>query len=358
MRLTVAAFLILIAFSLAHTDEVPYPQPSHEGLNVKKIGTMKDLTLGLWVQHRVMYNNSSIPGVGDTSFSDTEWSDFIRQRLRVGLDVRSSDNVGAYVQLEYRGGWGGSSPTSSDPRELPPVINPYNRLQSRGVRYGFLYANMSEAFNLSAGIIPLTDMVGRVMFDADRDFNVGGVLLWGKADAGEYRFAYVRLVEGIEAVTTDNPDHDEDLIVVDFKPAIVSSIDLGVHFYSLMIPEGSTSPLGAMIDNQTWFGVTGRKSLKQLDIDGMFLFNRGEFGDESHSGFAIGAGAGIPIGQGKIDVRFIKTTGDTEGETDNRFVTLHQLVDPGTGLYSGKYKVRPSDGRGGFPGERIQERQH
>ena len=137
------------------------------------------------MQDRILYNYSKIPGPGGTTFDSTSTYDFFRQRFHAGVDVRLVNDTGAakaggYMQLEYRGGWGGSSPDASDPRGNAPANNPYNRLQPRGIRYGFVYYNHSEKLNLSVGILPVTDRVGRILFDADWDFNVGGIALGGK----------------------------------------------------------------------------------------------------------------------------------------------------------------------------------
>lgn len=316
----------------AGIDPVPFPAPFHEGLNVRELLTVKDLTLGLWLQHRLMYNVSDIPGIRGTAFSDTRRYGFYRQRLRVGIDVRTDGDAGAYFQLEYRGGWGGSSPKYSDPRDHLTQVNPFNRLQARGIRYGFMYARMNDMLNISAGIIPLTDRVGRVLFDADWDFNVGGIVCWGSVPTGEYRFAYSRLVEGVGSVNTLDADRDEELLIVDYKPSSLHYIDLGIHLYSLLIPEtGETEysfedRLGDITDNQTWIGFTARRKVSKFDIEGRLLLNRGSILDDSHLGIALSASTHFPVGGLSVDAMFLTVTGDPEGKTEDRFVTLHGLV--------------------------------
>ncbi len=271
-------------------------------------------------------NRSDIPGPPGTSYSNATGYDFFRQRIRLGIDARTNDHVGGYVQLEYRGGWGGSSPVASDPRDLSPVVNPFNRLQARGLRYAFLYANMHEMAGLSAGILPLTDRVGRVLFDADWDFNAGGIQLWGSGPSSDYRIAYVRLVEGVGGMGLQDGDKDETLLVLDYSPTSIEAIRLGFHLYSLLVPEGSTQGLGAYTGNQVWLGITARRMIDPVDIRGKFILNRGELFGESHTGLALGLEAGISKGPKRLDLLFVYTTGDSDGEVDRRFVTLHELI--------------------------------
>ncbi|MGC9080058.1 MAG: hypothetical protein ACP5G1_04945, partial [Nanopusillaceae archaeon] len=91
---------------------------------------LKDADIDFGIQYRVMYNNSNIQSLNQY--------DFFRQRLRLNFDIKTESGVGGFIQLEYRGGWGGSSPAASDPRDAYEV-NAFNRLQARGVRYGYLY---------------------------------------------------------------------------------------------------------------------------------------------------------------------------------------------------------------------------
>jgi len=94
----------------------------------KAVIPLKDLNFKFGVQHRVMYNYSNI--ASPHSF---------RQRLRVNFDISTESGVGTYFQLEYRGGWGGSSPDRSDPRDAyAPGNAAFNRLQARGLRWIFI----------------------------------------------------------------------------------------------------------------------------------------------------------------------------------------------------------------------------
>jgi hypothetical protein len=145
----------------------------------------KDVGIDFGIQYRVMYNNSNIQ-------SNNQY-DFFRQRLRLNFDVKTQAGVGGFFQLEYRGGWGGASPDKSDPRDAY-AVNAFNRLQARGVRYGYLYFPAGPGTVL-AGILPANDQVDQMLFSADWDLNIGGIAYAGKVGDIDYRLAYVRLVE-------------------------------------------------------------------------------------------------------------------------------------------------------------------
>ena len=136
-----------------------------------------------------MWNFSNIPISGVTTAVDTEDYDFFRQRMRFNIDVQPVEDVGGFLQLEYRGGWGGTSPTSSDPRGVGLTLNAFNRLQARGVRYGYIYYTPEEKTYLAAGVIPVSDQIGDTLFSADWDFNVGGVTYSSVAGSTDYRWA-------------------------------------------------------------------------------------------------------------------------------------------------------------------------
>jgi hypothetical protein len=143
----------LFTVTPAQADNLPFPEPTNENAYAVPV---EHLRLRVWAQYRVMYNASNIPsginngslptagtGTGKLNYGDTTGYDFFRQRMRLALDLQHKDssNVGAYMQMEYRGGFGGSSPAASDPRgesgaNAGGTPNAFNRLQARGIRYG------------------------------------------------------------------------------------------------------------------------------------------------------------------------------------------------------------------------------
>lgn len=203
-----------------------------------QVGALERFSLGLGIQYRLMHNASNIPGPGDTSFTRTETYDFFRQRLRLNLSVApKSVPAGGFIQAEFRGGFGGSSPNVSDPRGQEPTRNPFNRLQARGIRYGFLYATPLSGQMVMAGILPLSDHFGDTLFSAGWDFNVGGVAVLGSRGAASYRAAYLRLIEGVGASDSRQLGKDGDFFLAD---AIYRSehpiegfdwIEAGLHAY-------------------------------------------------------------------------------------------------------------------------------
>lgn len=334
-------YLSFVLSAKTGSAQIPFPSPGHEGLNVKKIGNFalnedKNLQLGFWTQNRVLYNYSNIPGPGGTAFDSTKYYDFFRQRFRAGVDIRlvndtGAAKAGAYMQFEYRGGWGGSSPMASDPRGNPPVNNPYNRLQPRGIRYGFVYYNLSEKLNFSAGILPLTDRVGRVLFDADWDFNVGGITLGGKLGKGDYRLGYVRLMDYVGSGSINSIGINNELLIADYDIPFSDNFTAGGHFYALTGPFNNVS-------SEMWFGATATAKLEPVTLNGMFLYNTGEIGGETHGGMAMKLEASIELGKAKWSLEALYTSGDKVdslgvAEISGRFITLHQLV--GTAGYWG-----------------------
>lgn len=277
------------------------------------------LKVDLGLQYRVMYNFSNIGTEDDY--------DFFRQRFRVALDVKPAENVGGYAQFEYRGGWGGTSPACSDPRECFPSDPPFNRLQSRGIRYGYVYASPMEGHMLEVGILPLSDQLGDTLFSADWDFNVGGAAYKGMAEPVDYRVAYVRIFDD---VTDREDDQNGHLGILDINTSI-DAIKVGGHIYYLSLDED----IGLLLPKVTqgWYAVTASGKVGMVDLNGFVLFNDGQFStggvDTDNDGFGVKVEGSIPLGNLKLSVMGLLTTGD---ETPTKgFQTIEGLL--GTGGY-------------------------
>jgi len=279
--------------------------------------TLDKLKVDLGLQYRVMYNLSNIGTKDDY--------DFFRQRFRVGLDIKPAENVGGYAQFEFRGGWGGTSPAVSDPRVGPTFSDwgiPYNRLQARGIRYGYIYTSPKEGHMLKAGILPVSDQLGDTIFSADWDFNVGGILYKGKAENVDYRVAYMRLVDDLRDKEDDQNGH---LALLDINTSI-DTVKLGGHVYYLTIDKGAA---GMVKNTQGWYGVTASTKISNVDLNGFVLFNSGKIVDESNDGVGVKVEGSIPLGNLRLSVLGILTTGD---ETPTKgFQTIEGLL--GTGGY-------------------------
>src|SRR3989304_3079083 len=268
------------------------------------------LKVDLGLQYRVMYNLSNIGTENDY--------DFFRQRMRITLDVKPTTNAGGYAQIEYRGGWGGTSPSCSDPRPPGCVTDPsadsaaFNRLQARGIRYGYVYASPADGHMLKAGILPASDQLGDTIFSADWDFNVGGILYKGKADTIDYRAAYLRLVDDmikINDITKDSEmtdDKNGGIYIIDLNTAI-EAVKIGGHIYYLSVDKGASA---LSETKEGWYGLSASAKVDMLDVNGFVVLNSGEVGDESNDGFGVKVEGGIPVGKMRISGMALMTTGD------------------------------------------------
>lgn len=302
--------------------------------------SIDDLRVSLWIQYRLMYNVSNIPGPANTNFGNTKSYDFLRQRARLGIDIRPFENVGGYAQLEFRSGLG-VGPGISDPREGIDFDNiAFNRLDDRGLRYAYFYASPLEEATFVAGIIPSSDYLGDTQFSADWDFNVGGVALTGLVDNFSYRLSYLRLISGLGFNIINELGDNADLILVDLTHSFSDSTKVGLHFYYLFNDIGEPS-VGDF--QQAWIGITGETRLGSAALNSFLVLNFGEFDQEtnlpsgltipkgSNQGFAFKVEGVTPLidltyGPVFLSGLFIFASGDDEGEMDSRFNTIEGLV--------------------------------
>jgi hypothetical protein len=278
------------------------------------------------IQYRVMYNNSNIG-------SNNQY-DFFRQRLRLNFDVKTEKGVGGFLQIEYRGGWGGASPGASDPRGAY-AVSPFNRLQARGIRYGYLYFPAGPGTVL-AGILPANDQVDQMLFSADWDLNVGGIAYAGKVGDFDYRLAYVRLVEGAFYRNTAVKDKDQHFLVLDLNSKL-GGLDAGIHFYgtygkicdpnSANYPNNCT-PADFITLNQTWVGPHITFKLDPITLHGVVLVNSGKIANTSNSGWLARLEGSTKLGPATLSLLGVYSSGKNNG---NGFQTVHGLL--GTGGY-------------------------
>ncbi len=312
---------------------------------VRQFDLEEFLSLGFGLQYRVMYNASDLPGPGGTTITDTRSYDFMRQRLRLNLGVAPKGvPAGGFVQTEFRGGFGGTSPNVSDPRAGTPTVNPFNRLEARGVRYGYLFAEPFADQRVVAGILPLSDHFGDTLFSADWDFNTGGAALLGACGPASYRVGYLRLIDGVGAVNDDVIAEDGSLIVLDWvhdlsdRVGCFDALALGAHAYYLRIGEGL--PMGDT--DEAWIGPTLEVSIGKLELRGFAILNVGRLGvgtldgngnvvagfdsSDSHTGYAFKLEAAHPVGPVELSLQTLYSSGDAGGRTDGRFTTVQGLV--------------------------------
>jgi hypothetical protein len=329
------------------SPEVPSGEHLYfEGLGLnenlpKRAISLDKLRVGLWLQYRLMYNASNIPGPAKTNFGNTKSYDFLRQRARIGLDIRPFENIGGYAQLEFRSGLG-IGPGISDPRAGIDFDNiAFNRLETRGLRYAYFYASPIKETTFIAGIIPSSDYLGDTQFSADWDFNVGGAALTGKVGSFTYRLSYLRLIEGLGFNIIDELGEDAHLILADFTRSFFNEATrVGLHIYYLLneIDEPSVGDF-----QEAWIGISGSGEIGLARLNGFFVLNVGKFDgitslpsgltlpEGSHQGIAF-KGEGIvplidlPYGPLLLSGQFIFASGDKEGKMDNRFTTIQGLV--------------------------------
>jgi hypothetical protein len=146
------------------------------------------------VQYRVVFDDSNVAGPAGSTPDDTTGYNFVRQRVRLNLEAAPNESVGAFVQAEFRGGWGGTAPGASDPRGSQPILNPFNRIGDRGLRYTYVYWKPSREHHVMAGILPVSDEFGDTLFSADWDWNAGGVAWLGGSDRSRWRLGVLNMV--------------------------------------------------------------------------------------------------------------------------------------------------------------------
>lgn len=334
----------------SYADQISFPQPAEENSYTVP---MESLRLRMWAQYRVMYNASNIPsgvnsgslptagtGPGRLNFGDTEHYDFFRQRMRLAFDIqqKGSENVGAYIQLEYRGGFGGSSPAASDPRgetgaNPDGTANAFNRLQARGVRYGYIYVTPIENHTLVAGILPTMDQVGRVLWDSEWDFHVGGVSLGGKVGTGDYRLGFYRIAADLRAGTIGQGfGKDGDLWAVDYNIPVPFSpfpLKVGGHFYSLNL--GKTENINIGDTHENWFALTASGSILGIGAwNSYVMLNVGRIGTgltgNNHTGYSAKFEGSLPIGPTTVNLFALYASGDKEGHFSNQFTTPEAIL--------------------------------
>ena len=337
-------------------DNLPFPEPANENAYAVP---MENLRLRVWAQYRLLYNASNIPsgvnsgslptagtGTGKLNYGDTTGYDFFRQRMRLAFDLqhKDSDNVGAYIQLEYRGGFGGSSPAASDPRgetgaNADSTANAFNRLQARGVRYGYVYVTPIEHQTLVVGILPTIDQVGRVLWDGEWDFNVGGASLGGKVGDGDYRLGFYRIASDLKAGTISTGfGKDGDMWVADYnKPIELGAYDMkvGGHVYSLNL--GKTENISIGDTHENWAALTASGGLLGGAWNAYLMLNNGRIGTgltgNNHTGYSGKFEGSIPIGSTTFNLFALYASGDKAGQTSNQFTTPEAIL--GTNGYWG-----------------------
>jgi hypothetical protein len=274
----------------------------------------------LSLQYRIMYNASNLPGSGGSTFADHNDYDFFRQRFRLSLDVQPTQKVGGLIELEYRGGWG-VGPDITDPREDLREAVVFNRLNARGIRYGYVYAFLGKDKKLSAGILPVSDKVGDTLFSALWDFNVGGISLEGKHKENTCRVAYLRLVDTLSS----GVDREGEFYIFDF---LHPKFGAHVYFFNKNSVSGLPGLLGSKI-KEGWYALTSSFTLGKADLNAFFMINNGKYDDLSHTGFALKGEGKFSFDKTDLSLLCIYTTGSEGGTGKRSFLTPMGILGSG-----------------------------
>lgn len=302
--------------------------------------SLNKLRVRLWIQYRLMYNASNIPGPAGTTFGNTKSYDFLSQRARLGIDIRPFENVGGYVQLEFSNRFGVGPDTNGSGEEINFNNVAFNRLNARGLRYAYFYASPFRETTFLAGILPSSDYLGDTQFSADWDFNVGGVAFTGVVKNFSYRLSYLRLISGTGFNNINELGENADLVLFDLTRPFSETSAVGMHVYYLFNDIGEPS-VGEF--QQAWIGATGKTNLGLAALNSFIVLNFGKFDQDtnlpsglvipegSNLGFAVKGEAVTPLidldyGPMVLSGLFIFASGDKEGRTHSRFNTIEGLV--------------------------------
>jgi hypothetical protein len=302
--------------------------------------SLNKLRVRLWIQYRLMYNASNIPGPAGTTFGNTKSYDFLSQRARLGIDIRPFENVGGYVQLEFSNRFGVGPDTNGSGEEINFNNVAFNRLNARGLRYAYFYASPFRETTFLAGILPSSDYLGDTQFSADWDFNVGGVAFTGILKNFSYRLSYLRLISGMGFNNINELGENADLVLFDLTRPFSETSAVGLHVYYLFNDIGEPS-VGEF--QQAWIGATGKTNLGLAALNSFIVLNFGKFDQDtnlpsglvipegSNLGFAVKGEAVTPLidldyGPMVLSGLFIFASGDKEGRTHSRFNPIEGLV--------------------------------
>lgn len=192
-------------------------------------------------------------GTGDTQAA--------RVRIRQNIDLKFSEAFDTHLQFNI-----------GHIRE--GVFNHnlnHNGNASFGIRHAVMNYHFSEALNLTAGIVPLSDKFGDTLFSADWDFNPITFALLGDTGGFDYRIAYFKITEGGEAQKTVSPARtklvdDIDAYIIDLGTG-TGAFDVGVMGLLITAPDHLSTATGAstFASSNTNYWIGGRLAT-DLDV--------------------------------------------------------------------------------------------
>ena len=270
----------------------------------------------------------------ETIFGETT-TQASRFRFRPTWDATIDDTVKLHIQLNIGHITSNVANARRDNGGEPAVA----------IRHGYISAPIPdrEEWTLTAGLIPISDKFGDVLFSSDWDWNPLTFMLTGTVSNNiKVRIAHANVDEGGESAPAD----DVDQWVVDAD----TDMGLGASYYRL----------NAVMDvnigeetKQNYVGVRYNGNFNQFDVGGWALYNWGTFRehflpDVENKGFAVKGEAKTDLGKAKVGIMALYSTGDdgTGSSTEfDAFITPETIVGT-TGYwgYTGKLNVQgPTD---------------
>jgi hypothetical protein len=293
-------------------------------------------------QYRVLPNVSNFDFQPETigNGSEQRAETFAQQRLRLGLDVFTSEHVSAYIQLQIGGFvWGQNY-------EFPktfvgPTFPAADDRVGIMLRRGWLQYSDDECGKVRVGILDWHDSFGDTLASSDYDFDVAGID-WTKTykDLGDLKVTLGAFVLTDEALIESDKgplgNHDALLFTFDADKPVAEKTSIGASVYYLA-DDGEYSyptltPYKSAWD--IWVGVRAKTEVDCVPLNAFVIYNGGQRDNLDgepffrHQGWAGKAEVGgVPFGPGKWYAQVLASTGDGnpgENPDSGEFRTIAQ----------------------------------
>lgn len=285
-------------------------------------------------QFRINYyiqDESVSNGASDTSAARLRW--------RPTWDVTLPDDVKMHMQLNIGHIESNAANARTEQGGDPAVA----------LRHAVLDFKLPEiGGRINAGLVPVSDKFGDMLFSGDWDFNPLALLWLGKIAAADVRLGRGKLQEKTPTVRDDT-----DIYVADIDlPAGAGRAGLSGYVYR----DSADDPLGATGHTQSYIGLRATQPLGPAHLSAFLVYNSGTHEkaaggkDMDNAGYAAKLEGTMPIGPVKAGLLFVMATGDKNygNGTDtsvNSFITPMGLIDHhGYWGYTGKLNIQgPTD---------------
>jgi hypothetical protein len=282
----------------------------------------------------------------ETGLPDVDETVASRLRFRPTWDVTVDDVVKLHIQLNI----GHINSNIFNARYTLSNTDP--GAPAVALRHGYISAPIPdlEGWTLTAGIIPLSDKFGDVLFSGDWDYNPLAFMLTGTVANIKVRVVHANAIEGDESSTPGADDVDQWIVDAD------TDMGLGASYYGVNVNSivNTTIPGASGITNanEHYLGVRYNGTFSQFDVGGWALYNWGSAKvsgspDVENTGYALKGEIKTDLGKAKVGVMALYSTGDdgTSSTDSDAFITPASIVGT-TGYwgYVGKLNVQgPTD---------------